>query len=94
MRGSAGGSGGTFAAESHDGPRPQTAEIIKTFRQRCPTIRHVPKGLWRFVHAVEQRFSTIPLTSSNSQSVLCSSFGVRTTEQTAGTAQGNWRACG
>jgi len=36
MRGSAGGSGGTFAAESHGGARPQTAEIIKTFGQRCP----------------------------------------------------------
>jgi hypothetical protein len=38
MRGSAGGSGGTFAAESHGGARPQTAEIIKTFGQRCPNV--------------------------------------------------------
>lgn len=38
MRGSAGGSGDTFAAESHGGARPQTAEIIKTFGQRCPNV--------------------------------------------------------
>ena len=36
--GKAGGSGGTFAAESHGGARPQTAEIIKTFGQRCPNV--------------------------------------------------------
>jgi hypothetical protein len=35
-RGSAGGSGGTWAASSHGGARPQTAEIIKTFGERCP----------------------------------------------------------
>lgn len=34
--GSAGGTNGTFAAESHGGARPQTAEIIKTFGDRCP----------------------------------------------------------
>ena len=34
--GSAGGTNGTFAAESHGGARPQTAEIIKTFGERCP----------------------------------------------------------
>ena len=38
VRGSAGGSGGTFAAETHGGARPQTAEIIKTFGQRCPNV--------------------------------------------------------
>jgi len=38
MMGSAGGSGGTFAAESHGGARPQTAEIIKTFGQRCSDV--------------------------------------------------------
>lgn len=36
--GSAGGSGGTFAAHSHGGARPQTAEIIKTFGERCPEV--------------------------------------------------------
>jgi hypothetical protein len=35
-QGSAGGSHGTFAASSSGGARPQTAEIIKTFGQRCP----------------------------------------------------------
>jgi hypothetical protein len=35
-QGSAGGSRGTFAASSSGGARPQTAEIIKTFGQRCP----------------------------------------------------------
>jgi hypothetical protein len=38
MQGSAGGSNGTFAASSSGGARPQTAEIIKTFGQRCPQI--------------------------------------------------------
>ena len=37
-RGSAGGSGGSWAAESHGGARPQTAEIIKTFGERCPQV--------------------------------------------------------
>jgi hypothetical protein len=36
--GSAGGSGGSFAAHSSGGARPQTAEIIKTFGQRCPDV--------------------------------------------------------
>jgi hypothetical protein len=36
MVGHAGGANGAFAAESHGGARPQTAEIIKTFAQRCP----------------------------------------------------------
>jgi len=36
--GSAGGSNGSFAAESHGGARPQTAEIIKTFGQRCSEV--------------------------------------------------------
>jgi hypothetical protein len=36
MRGSAGGANGAWAAESHGGARPQTAEIIKTFGERCP----------------------------------------------------------
>jgi hypothetical protein len=35
-RGSAGGSNGSWGAESHGGARPQTAEIIKTFGERCP----------------------------------------------------------
>jgi hypothetical protein len=38
MRGSAGGGGGAFAAEQHGGARPQTAEIIKTFGQRCSEV--------------------------------------------------------
>ncbi len=37
-RGSAGGSNGSWAAESHGGARPQTAEIIKTFGERCPEV--------------------------------------------------------
>jgi PEGA domain len=37
-RGSAGGSGGVWAASTHGGARPQTAEIIKTFGQRCPNV--------------------------------------------------------
>lgn len=38
MRGSAGGANGAFAAQSHGGARPQTAEIIKTFGERCPEV--------------------------------------------------------
>jgi hypothetical protein len=38
MNGSAAGSNGTFAAQSHGGARPQTAEIIKTFGQRCTEV--------------------------------------------------------
>jgi hypothetical protein len=38
MQGAAGGSNGTFAASSSGGARPQTAEIIKTFGQRCPQV--------------------------------------------------------
>lgn len=37
-KGSAGGSGGVWAASSHGGARPQTAEIIKTFGERCPNV--------------------------------------------------------
>ena len=37
-QGAAGGTYGTFAAESSGGARPQTAEIIKTFGQRCPQV--------------------------------------------------------
>jgi hypothetical protein len=37
-QGSAGGTNGTFAASSSGGARPQTAEIIKTFGQRCPQV--------------------------------------------------------
>jgi hypothetical protein len=36
MSGSAGGANGTFGAHSQGGARPQTAEIIKTFGERCP----------------------------------------------------------
>jgi PEGA domain len=38
MQGSAGGTGGTFGAHSSGGARPQTAEIIKTFGEKCPTV--------------------------------------------------------
>jgi hypothetical protein len=38
MSGSAGGANGAFAAQSHGGARPQTAEIIKTFGERCPAV--------------------------------------------------------
>jgi hypothetical protein len=37
-QGAAGGSNGTFAASSSGGARPQTAEIVKTFGQRCPQV--------------------------------------------------------
>jgi hypothetical protein len=38
ISGNAGGSDGTFAAHSGGGARPQTAEIIKTFSERCPEV--------------------------------------------------------
>src|SRR5882724_1220027 len=38
VRGSAGGTSGGFAAETHGGARPQTAEIVKTFGERCPQV--------------------------------------------------------
>ena len=38
MRGSAGGGNGSFGAQSYGGARPQTAEIIKTFGERCPEV--------------------------------------------------------
>jgi hypothetical protein len=38
MSGNAGGSSGAFAAHSSGGARPQTAEIIKTFGERCPDV--------------------------------------------------------
>jgi PEGA domain len=36
--GSAAGSGGTFAGHTQGGARPQTAEVIKTFGERCPQV--------------------------------------------------------
>lgn len=36
--GSGGGSNGSFGGSSYGGARPQTAEIIKTFGQRCPQV--------------------------------------------------------
>lgn len=36
--GSGAAAGGVGAAQSHGGARPQTAEIIKTFGQRCPQV--------------------------------------------------------
>jgi hypothetical protein len=38
MSGAAGGTNGSYAAYSSGGARPQTAEIIKTFGQRCPNV--------------------------------------------------------
>ena len=38
VSGSAGGGNGAFAAHSSGGARPQTAEIIKTFGERCPEV--------------------------------------------------------
>ena len=38
MAGSSGGSKSGFGANFGGGGRPQTAEIIKTFRQRCPDV--------------------------------------------------------
>lgn len=38
MSGNAGGADGTFAAHSAGGARPQTAEIVKTFGERCPDV--------------------------------------------------------
>ena len=38
ISGHAGGSGGAFGGETHGGARPQTAEIVKTFGQRCPQV--------------------------------------------------------
>lgn len=34
----AGGSGGAFASHGSGGARPQTAEIVKTFGERCPQV--------------------------------------------------------
>jgi PEGA domain len=38
MSGSGGGANGAWGAQTHGGARPQTAEIIKTFGQRCPLV--------------------------------------------------------
>lgn len=38
MSGSAGGANGAFAAHSSGGARPQTAEIVKTFGEKCPDV--------------------------------------------------------
>lgn len=38
MTGSGGGSNGSWGAQTHGGARPQTAEIIKTFGERCPQV--------------------------------------------------------
>ena len=37
-RGAGGGSSSGFGGETHGGARPQTAEIIKTFGERCPQV--------------------------------------------------------
>jgi PEGA domain len=36
--GHSGGANGAFGGEAHGGARPQTAEIIKTFGERCPQV--------------------------------------------------------
>jgi PEGA domain len=38
VEGGAGGSGSSFGAASSGGARPQTAEIIKTFGEKCPAV--------------------------------------------------------
>jgi hypothetical protein len=38
MSGAGGGANGAWGAETHGGARPQTAEIIKTFGERCPQV--------------------------------------------------------
>jgi len=38
MSGHSGGSSAGFGGEVHGGARPQTAEIIKTFGERCPQV--------------------------------------------------------
>jgi hypothetical protein len=38
VSGGAGGSSGGFGAATKGGDRPQTAEIIKTFNERCPLV--------------------------------------------------------
>ena len=38
MSGSGGGSNGSWGAQTHGGARPQTAEIIKTFGERCSAV--------------------------------------------------------
>jgi len=38
MSGHSGGAGGAFGGEAHGGARPQTAEIVKTFGERCPQV--------------------------------------------------------
>lgn len=38
MSGSGGGSNGSWGAQTHGGARPQTAEIIKTFGERCSEV--------------------------------------------------------
>jgi hypothetical protein len=38
MQGNSGGANGAFAGNVHGGARPQTAEIVKTFGERCPNV--------------------------------------------------------
>jgi PEGA domain len=38
ISGAGGGANGAWGAETHGGARPQTAEIIKTFGERCPQV--------------------------------------------------------
>src|SRR5438105_13762149 len=38
ISGGSGGSSGAFGGETHGGARPQTAEIIKTFGEKCKEV--------------------------------------------------------
>jgi hypothetical protein len=38
VRGAGGGTSAGFGGETHGGARPQTAEIVKTFGERCPQV--------------------------------------------------------
>src|SRR5580698_7622855 len=38
VAGQGGGTGGSYGSTTHGGARPQTAEIIKTFGERCPQV--------------------------------------------------------
>src|SRR5450759_5781614 len=39
VAGSSGGAGGAYGGSMAGGARPQTAEIIKTFGERCPEVK-------------------------------------------------------
>jgi hypothetical protein len=41
IAGQSGGTGGSYGGTMAGGARPQTAEIIKTFGERCPEVRSI-----------------------------------------------------